>query len=92
MQTITFTKEYKVAPQKKNAELTEAVDKVRSMINEERQNTTYKPLNYVTVYLKLKRAGYTTAHKIELLLGGIKDAENPVKTLFWNLKVKTNIT
>ena len=57
------------------------------MINLDRQGTSYKPLNYVTVFLKLKRAGYNTPDKIARLIGSVRDADNPIKTLFWKLKV-----
>ena len=76
-----------VVKTRKDAELQEAVERVRSLINRDREGTKWKPLGYVAVLMKLKRAGYDSADKISLLLGSVKDAENPVRNLFYKLKV-----
>lgn len=71
---------------RKDASYKEVVEKVRNLINEDRKGTTYKPLSYMAVKMKLDHAGYTDEGKIYRLLGSISDATNPIKTLWWLLK------
>jgi len=78
---------YKVAKTRKDGEFKEAVEKVRTMINLDREGTKYKPLSYMATFMKLRRAGYTTANKVDMLVGSVSDAEVPVRALFYRLKV-----
>lgn len=78
---FTVTKTRKDAPYK------EAVERVRTLINEDRQGTKYKPLSYIAVKMKLDKAGYTDEGSIHRLLGSVSDAMNPIKTLWWKMKV-----
>jgi len=78
---------FKVAKTRKDGEFKEAVEKVRTMINLDREGTKYKPLSYMATFMKLRRAGYTTANKVDMLVGSVSDAEVPVRALFYRLKV-----
>ena len=78
---------YKVEKTAKDAPLKESVEKVRTMINLDREGTKYKPLSYMATFMKLRRAGYTTANKVDILMGSVRDAEVPVRNLFYRLKI-----
>ena len=78
---------YKVEKTAKDAPFKESVEKVRTMINLDREGTKYKPLSYMATFMKLRRAGYTTANKVDMLVGSVSDAEVPVRALFYRLKV-----
>jgi len=77
----------KVVKVRKDAPYQDQVEAVRYMINKDREGTQWKPLTYIAVKMKLDRAGYKKADQVYRLIQSCRDAMNPVKTLWWKMKV-----
>ncbi len=77
----------KVVKVRQDAPYQDQVEAVRYMVNKDREGTKWKPLSYIAVKMKLDKAGFKTADEIHRLIQSCRDAVNPVKTLWWKLKV-----
>lgn len=87
MKIQTDLTRFKIVPIRKDAPYQDQVEAVRYMINIDREGTKYKPLTYIAIKMKLDKANYKTPDQIHRLIQGCRDAQNPIKSMWYKLKV-----